>query len=146
MLDTFQFRMDPLFTAIDSKSDISTESDEVECQENCRRPHSDSHLGFRQGVGTVQLSSSTDPSTSYTYVSSKAKKSLCKNFMANSYCPYGSKCQFAHGTEELRINSDSNRSYKTRLCYAFVNTGYCSYGPRCNFIHCQTHNNPQADA
>jgi hypothetical protein len=28
---------------------------------------------------------------------SKAKSSLCKNFAEKGYCPYGSKCQFAHG-------------------------------------------------
>lgn len=27
----------------------------------------------------------------------KAKSSLCKNYMTKGCCPYGKKCQFAHG-------------------------------------------------
>lgn len=27
----------------------------------------------------------------------KAKSSLCRNFMEKGTCPYGNKCQFAHG-------------------------------------------------
>lgn len=29
---------------------------------------------------------------------SKVKSSLCKNFTEKGFCPYGQKCQFAHGT------------------------------------------------
>lgn len=28
---------------------------------------------------------------------SKAKSSLCRNYMQKGNCPYGTKCQFAHG-------------------------------------------------
>lgn len=28
---------------------------------------------------------------------SKIKSSLCRNYSENGYCPYGYKCQFAHG-------------------------------------------------
>ncbi len=66
---------------------------------------------------------------------SKAKSSLCKNFAEKGYCPYGSKCQFAHGPQELRINMDTNRSYKTKGCHSFEKKGFCCYGDRCNFIH-----------
>jgi butyrate response factor 1 len=69
---------------------------------------------------------------------SKAKSSLCKNFMEKGFCPYGAKCQFAHGPQELRINMEHNRSYKTKGCHAFAKKGYCCYGSRCNFIHEQT--------
>lgn len=48
----------------------------------------------------------------------KAKSSLCKNFAEREYCPYGEKCQFAHGVEELRCNIDEN-AYKTKPCYPF---------------------------
>lgn len=36
----------------------------------------------------------------------KAKSSLCRNFSEKGYCPYGYKCQFAHGIEELKCNVD----------------------------------------
>jgi hypothetical protein len=71
----------------------------------------------------------------YSGGSSKAKSSLCKNFTEKGFCPYGSKCQFAHGPHELRINMEHNRSYKTKGCHAFAKKGYCCYGDRCNFKH-----------
>ena len=36
----------------------------------------------------------------------KAKSSLCRNYSEKGYCPYGYKCQFAHGIEELKCNVD----------------------------------------
>lgn len=56
---------------------------------------------------------------------SKAKSSLCRNFMERGLCPYGSKCQFAHGTEELRCNTDQQLAYKTRHCHSFLNKDFC---------------------
>ena len=51
------------------------------------------------------------------------------------YCPYGFKCQFAHGVEELQCNHNLNHHYKTKICNAFTKKGYCAFGDRCNFIH-----------
>lgn len=64
----------------------------------------------------------------------KIKSSLCKNFSEKGHCPYGQKCQFAHGIDELRCNVDEN-SYKTKPCNAFWKKGCCTYGHRCNFSH-----------
>lgn len=64
----------------------------------------------------------------------KMKSSLCRNFSEKGYCPYGFKCQFAHGLEELRCNVDEN-SYKTKPCNSFWKKGCCPYGFRCNFSH-----------
>ena len=76
---------------------------------------------------------------------SKAKTSLCKNFTEKGYCSYGKKCQFAHGPEELRVNMEHNRSYKTKGCHAFAKKGYCHYGERCNFIHEQVHEQSEGE-
>ncbi len=65
----------------------------------------------------------------------KIKSSLCKNFTQTGLCPYGDKCQFAHGTHELRCNAEINVSYKTKYCNSFLNKRSCIYGFRCNFIH-----------
>ena len=59
---------------------------------------------------------------------SKIKSSLCKNYMEEGVCLYGEKCQFAHGTEELKCNSENQTCYKTKPCYSFSRKGYCSYG------------------
>ena len=64
----------------------------------------------------------------------KSKSSLCRNFSEKGYCPYGFKCQFAHGVEELRCNIDEN-SYKTKPCNSFWKKNCCPYGFRCNFSH-----------
>jgi tristetraprolin len=68
-------------------------------------------------------------------LNNKVKSSLCKNFTQTGLCPYADKCQFAHGTHELRCNAEMNISYKTKYCNSFLNKKCCIYGFRCNFIH-----------
>lgn len=50
------------------------------------------------------------------------------------YCRYGAKCQFAHGSQDLRPVV-RHRKYKTEKCKNFEKNGVCPYGPRCRFIH-----------
>jgi hypothetical protein len=73
---------------------------------------------------------------------SKVKSSLCKNFAVHGCCPYGKKCQFAHGPQELRCNENINTSYKTKTCFSFLKKGYCPYGHRCNFKHREEEEKP----
>jgi hypothetical protein len=91
------------------------------------------------------------------------KTELCQKFEETGSCPYGLKCQFAHGNKELRVKNSStpsvsdsspesmdidlieeeqlqkkaidSRLYKTELCRSFNRTGYCRYGLRCQFAH-----------
>lgn len=63
------------------------------------------------------------------------KTELCKTFKQLGYCPYGDKCRFAHGTQELRHRADRDHRYKTVPCHQFWLTGACDYGHRCLFIH-----------
>ncbi|CAL8236997.1 unnamed protein product [Arctogadus glacialis] len=67
--------------------------------------------------------------------SSKVKSELCKNYIMQGQCRYGSKCKFAHGHLELRQNHRVNHKYKTKRCRAYFMEGYCLYGERCNFQH-----------
>ncbi|KDO19641.1 hypothetical protein SPRG_14542 [Saprolegnia parasitica CBS 223.65] len=62
------------------------------------------------------------------------KTELCKHFTETGTCRYGSKCQFAHGEDELR-GVLRHPKYKTTKCKAFLATGKCMYGGRCRFIH-----------
>ena len=62
------------------------------------------------------------------------KTELCRQFEENGTCCYGARCQFAHGSEELRSVA-RHPKYKTDLCRTFHTTGLCPYGPRCHFIH-----------
>lgn len=63
------------------------------------------------------------------------KTELCKTYtQTHGFCKYGAKCQFAHGTAELRPVRRHPR-YKTRPCRNFISNGSCPYGSRCRFIH-----------
>ncbi|XP_068934703.1 mRNA decay activator protein ZFP36 [Petaurus breviceps papuanus] len=66
--------------------------------------------------------------------SSRYKTELCRTFSESGKCRYGSKCQFAHGSEELRPAS-RHPKYKTEMCRKFKTMGSCPYGARCHFIH-----------
>lgn len=65
---------------------------------------------------------------------SRYKTEMCRPFEETGHCRYGSKCQFAHGINELR-GLNRHPRYKTEFCRTFHTTGLCSYGQRCNFIH-----------
>ena len=67
-------------------------------------------------------------------VDTKYKTELCKKFQSTGFCPYGNKCQFAHGKEEL-ISKFHGVNYKKEKCKSFYQKGYCPYGNRCNFQH-----------
>ncbi|KAJ3736897.1 hypothetical protein DFJ43DRAFT_384785 [Lentinula guzmanii] len=79
------------------------------------------------------------------------KTELCRSWEEKGSCRYGSKCQFAHGEEELRKVS-RHPKYKTEICRTFWVSGSCPYGKRCCFIHTelpnagQTPPGQQADA
>ena len=64
----------------------------------------------------------------------KYKTELCKKFQSTGHCPYGYKCRFAHGKQEL-ITKQQGKNYKKRPCKSFFEKGYCPYGSRCNFQH-----------
>jgi len=64
----------------------------------------------------------------------KYKTELCKTFSETGKCPYGFKCRFAHGKEELSKKTLCN-NYKKKSCKTFSELGYCPYGSRCSFKH-----------
>ena len=48
----------------------------------------------------------------------KYKTELCKTFTETGKCPYGYKCRFAHGKEELN-SKNLNLNYKKKKCKKF---------------------------
>ncbi|CAD8140866.1 unnamed protein product [Paramecium pentaurelia] len=94
---------------------------------------------------------------------SKYKTQLCRHFITIGSCALGTRCQFAHGRQELRTNNQvmtnyiqpnmqqnnqvgtQNRvqninpmiaNYKTQLCKHFnPQTGQCKNGSTCTFAH-----------
>ena len=80
------------------------------------------------------------------------KTALCKKFTENQSCPYGDKCQFAHGEQELRNfnghaqnmmyplgmgtkNQNNMLNYKIVKCKNWEKDKTCKYGAHCTFAH-----------
>ena len=83
----------------------------------------------------------------------KYKTSLCKHYNTTQGCSYGDKCQFAHGPEELRLNSgqpmnfvnpmsmnqnmdkiqNNILNYKIAKCRNWEKHKSCKYGKKCTF-------------
>ncbi|KAG7321961.1 hypothetical protein KOW79_014819 [Hemibagrus wyckioides] len=85
-------------------------------------------------VLSSELFSSSTSSVSSGSTSSRYKTELCRTFTERGTCKYGSKCQFAHGAEELR-GINRHPKYKTEPCRTFHSIGFCPYGIRCHFVH-----------
>ncbi|CAO3697079.1 unnamed protein product [Rhizopus stolonifer] len=62
------------------------------------------------------------------------KTELCRNWEETNQCRYGSKCQYAHGAQDLR-EIERHPKYKTQKCRTFDKSGACPYGARCTFRH-----------
>ncbi|XP_041493299.1 mRNA decay activator protein ZFP36L3-like [Microtus oregoni] len=75
-------------------------------------------------------------SSSSAVTSERYKTELCWPFEESGRCRYGQKCQFAHGSRELRTPL-RHPKYKTEPCRTFHSVGICPYGTRCHFIHNQ---------
>lgn len=84
-------------------------------------------------LSATSFTSSTSSVSSST-TSSRYKTELCRTFTERGTCKYGSKCQFAHGADELR-GINRHPKYKTELCRTFHSIGFCPYGIRCHFVH-----------
>ncbi|TRY89262.1 hypothetical protein DNTS_031836 [Danionella cerebrum] len=67
-------------------------------------------------------------------MSTRYKTELCRTYEESGTCKYGTKCQFAHGMDELR-GLNRHPKYKTEPCRTFHTIGFCPYGARCHFIH-----------
>eukprot|EP00850_Spirogloea_muscicola_P004095 SM000017S02835 [mRNA] locus=s17:551207:555719:- [translate_table: standard] len=65
------------------------------------------------------------------------KTELCNKWEEHGTCPYGSRCQFAHGVQQLRPVLRHPR-YKTELCRMVASGAVCLYGHRCHFRHTLT--------
>lgn len=72
------------------------------------------------------------------------KREMCKNWSESGFCRYGTKCQYAHGVEEMSeahqafLNEQKqglNDKYKSQNCRQFYREKFCPYGKRCHFRH-----------
>ncbi|CAF1545831.1 unnamed protein product [Didymodactylos carnosus] len=54
------------------------------------------------------------------------KTELCRSFQETGLCKYDTKCQFAHGHDEIR-SLHRHPKYKTILCRTYHCSGYCPW-------------------
>lgn len=111
------------------------------------------HQTQQQQIPSPSPSQQTQQQNSPLY-----KTRLCERFETEGSCPYGPKCNFAHGVVELRgriagdasnqqqhqqdksddrtnVDSNGNQLFKTKLCEKFMKDKFCQYGPKCHFAH-----------
>lgn len=62
------------------------------------------------------------------------KTELCVSYMKMGGCPYGAKCQFAHGEHDLK-SVPRPANYRSKPCSNWAKYGSCRYGKRCCFKH-----------
>ncbi|KAG7798848.1 hypothetical protein KL929_001891 [Ogataea haglerorum] len=135
--DDTAFLMVPASSALNEND--SDKSLRVECVPNTKRKITPKGLSQSSSVSShSQKSHKVFPSSS---VKSKAivdrdlyKTEMCTQYQEKGYCPYGSKCQFAHGEEELKKVKRAD-NWKTKLCANWLKSGSCRYGKRCCFKH-----------
>lgn len=101
-----------------SNSNGSTTNDSPILQSSNKAPKANYHMLLKENKN--------DP---------KYKTELCKKFTEKGSCPYGSKCRFAHGKEELFQKKINCKLYKQKECNSFFTNFYCNYGSRCHFKH-----------
>ncbi|KAL6964317.1 hypothetical protein U1Q18_035373 [Sarracenia purpurea var. burkii] len=89
--------------------------------------------------GRMRLSASSDSSGSSSSGSNSFYKTeICRSWEDSSHCRYGSKCQFAHGKEEVRPSRFPNKNKtEPQTCKSYSSSGSCSYGAKCRFAHHQ---------
>ncbi|XP_041092382.1 mRNA decay activator protein ZFP36L1-like isoform X2 [Polyodon spathula] len=88
-------------------------------------------------AGLTKQTPASDPAdeaAATTLSSSRYKTEMCRTFEESGNCKYGAKCQFAHGSSELR-GLNRHPKYKTEFCRTFHTVGFCPYGIRCHFVH-----------
>ncbi|KAF8404483.1 hypothetical protein HHK36_009368 [Tetracentron sinense] len=89
-------------------------------------------VGSQPGGRTRSASDSGSSSSG----NSLYKTEICRSWEDSGSCRYGSKCQFAHGKEELRPSRYSNKNKSEggwQICKSFT-AGTCTYS-KCRFVH-----------
>lgn len=109
---------------------------------NNNHKHSNKSRGRKCGHGCDHDNCSNSSNGSKKRDNNLYKTEMCVQFQRHGYCPYGSKCQFAHGEDELkRVKRSDN--WKTKPCVNWMRTGTCRYGKRCCFKHGDEDNGTQ---
>ncbi|KAG5525969.1 hypothetical protein RHGRI_032308 [Rhododendron griersonianum] len=94
-------------------------------------------VGGSVSGGRMWSSSDSSGGTSSSGSNSCAyKREICRSWEDSSFCRHGSKCQFAHGKEEVRPSRFPSKT-KSEICKSYSGSGSCSFGAKCRFSHHQ---------
>ncbi|KAA8545575.1 hypothetical protein F0562_020359 [Nyssa sinensis] len=93
-------------------------------------------------VGSVPrarvTSASSDSGGSLSGSNILYRTEMCRPWEDSGSCRYGSKCQFAHGKEELRPSRFPNKNKsKAQTCKSFTSSESCTHGAKCLSVHHQ---------
>mmetsp|Transcript_31586 Transcript_31586/g.38372 ORF Transcript_31586/g.38372 Transcript_31586/m.38372 type:complete len:984 (-) Transcript_31586:357-3308(-) len=119
------FSKSPVLVKGLGKEDESNESDESE--------------ESRQARSLLPQNLRGDP-----FRSAKVKTELCRHYGTVRGCPFGDKCNYAHGSNELKYTKllDLERAalidieiFRTHACPNWVSTGGCPFDQRCSGLH-----------
>ncbi|XP_063712200.1 uncharacterized protein LOC134840363 [Symsagittifera roscoffensis] len=85
--------------------------------------------------GRVSPSGQGGSSSATSVINANKYKTMhCRNYSLKGACEYGTKCQFAHGSGELRVQSQHPK-FKTEMCRNYIELGYCEWRDACIFRH-----------
>lgn len=91
--------------------------------------------GHRKSEAGLSRSASSRKSSKLVVNTELYKTELCATFIkSGGNCPYGSKCQFAHGAQDLKV-VDRPPKWRSKPCQNWIKTGSCAYNERCCFRH-----------
>ncbi|RCK54901.1 mRNA decay factor CTH1 [Candida viswanathii] len=105
------------------------QDDELFNFDQVKHPHHHNHHHEDQIQPQPQAANHKTPINTQLY-----KTELCASFMKMGVCPYGNKCQFAHGENELK-HVDRPPKWRSKPCANWSKYGSCRYGNRCCFKH-----------
>lgn len=88
------------------------------------------------GGGRMRSSASSDSGGSSAAGNSLYKTEICRSWEDTDSCRYGSKCQFAHGKEELRPTRLHNKSkFEAQACKTYAITGSSTNSSKHRSVH-----------
>ncbi|KAG7976333.1 hypothetical protein I3843_06G144000 [Carya illinoinensis] len=90
--------------------------------------------GGRYARSATDSGDSTTSSSSSSGGKSLYKTEICRSWEDSGSCRYGSKCQFAHGKEELRPTRFPAKN-KSEMYKSSSGTGSGTYGAKSRYVH-----------
>jgi hypothetical protein len=75
------------------------------------------------------------PTTTQVLTADLYKTELCRAWEKHGSCSFGNKCNYAHGTKELRDRVRVTTFHIQPCVDSVTQKGQCGYGKRCNYAH-----------